>query len=158
MIRIFTDGGALHNGKKNAIAAFSVYYNGTTTVRQVPKGMLQSNNVAELSGIILAMKILESDGKTIEPITLYTDSQYSIKCTTVWNKAWIKNGWINAKKQPVKNKELIQEILEYTTKFPNLKFQHVYSHRSEPPRDTEKWIIWNGNNECDKSISEFLKR
>ena len=30
---------------------------------------------------------------------------------TQWCKGWIRNGWVNAAKKPVENKDLIEEIL-----------------------------------------------
>ncbi|MFA6711205.1 MAG: ribonuclease H [Candidatus Caldatribacteriota bacterium] len=45
-------------------------------------------------------------------IKLYTDSAYLSNCIKdEWYKKWRYNGWKNAKKEPVKNQDLWEEIL-----------------------------------------------
>lgn len=43
--------------------------------------------------------------------TLHSDSQVLIKGMTEWLPGWIARGWRNAKKEPVANKDLWQELV-----------------------------------------------
>lgn len=45
-------------------------------------------------------------------VAIYTDSQYSINCVTIWHINWAKNGWRNSKGKEVENQDLIKEILK----------------------------------------------
>ncbi len=65
-----------------------------------------TNNQMELQALIEGLKAVE-EGTRVE---IVSDSEYVCKGVTSWMKGWIKNGWKNAAKQPVKNQELWQEI------------------------------------------------
>jgi ribonuclease HI len=61
-----------------------------------------TNNRMELMGAIMALESIPAGSKVI----LHTDSQYVMKGLNEWMKGWKRNGWKNAAKEPVKNKEL----------------------------------------------------
>lgn len=61
-----------------------------------------TNNRMELRAAIEALSLL----KKPVPVRLVTDSQYLIKGVTEWRKGWIRRGWKDSKKQPVKNQDL----------------------------------------------------
>ena len=61
-----------------------------------------TNNRMELMAPIMALKKIKKDSKII----IYTDSIYLKNGITTWIKNWEKNGWKNANKKPVKNKDL----------------------------------------------------
>lgn len=65
-----------------------------------------TNNRMELLGAIEGLKALK---ETCE-VTLYTDSSYVQKGITEWLTGWKKKGWVTASKQPVKNKDLWQQL------------------------------------------------
>lgn len=70
---------------------------------------LTTNNRMELVAAIEALKKLK------EPcsVKLYSDSAYLVNCFQQgWYKNWLKNGWVNSKRQPVENKELWLELLK----------------------------------------------
>jgi len=154
--RVFTDGSSINNGKANCKAGSAVFFgvddprNAICTLKEY-----QSNQRAELYAIKLALEILSkepSDDTNQNGIKLYTDSAYSIKCITVWYKNWEKNNWLTAKKQPVKHKELIQEILSLINEIHcEIKFIHVRSHKPAPTdKKSEEYLIWYGNDQADK--------
>lgn len=70
-------------------------------------GTRQTNQRAELTAIQRALEIAPRN----RSVTIYTDSNYSIKCVTEWFVKWRANGWLNASKKPVENKDLIEKIL-----------------------------------------------
>ena len=61
-----------------------------------------TNNRMELMAPIMALKKIKKNSKII----IYTDSTYLKNGITTWIKNWEKNGWKNANKKPVKNKDL----------------------------------------------------
>ena len=61
-----------------------------------------TNNRMELMAPIMALGKIRKASKII----IYTDSTYLKNGITVWIKNWEKNGWKNANKKPVKNKDL----------------------------------------------------
>ena len=56
----------------------------------------------ELLAAIMALKKVQNNSQ----ITIYTDSTYVKNGITEWVLKWKKNGWKNANKKPVKNKDL----------------------------------------------------
>ncbi|MDF1524530.1 MAG: ribonuclease HI [Trueperaceae bacterium] len=68
-----------------------------------------TNNRMELTAAVRALEAL------VEPchVTLVTDSQYLKKAfTDGWLASWRRNGWRTAARQPVKNRDLWQRLLE----------------------------------------------
>ncbi len=82
-----------------------------------------TNNQMELQGMIEGLKVL-SPGTRVK---IVTDSEYVCKGATTWIKGWIRNGWKTASKQPVKNKELWQELHELLQHRPH-KIEWVKGH------------------------------
>ncbi len=68
-----------------------------------------TNNRMELMGAIAALESLGEPSK----VTLTSDSQYVIKAfNDNWIAGWIRRGWVNSAKEPVKNIELWKRLLE----------------------------------------------
>ncbi len=65
-----------------------------------------TNNIMELTAAIVALNQLKEPCE----VMLTSDSQYLVKGMTEWIDGWIRKGWINSSKQPVKNKELWVEL------------------------------------------------
>ena len=65
-----------------------------------------TNNRMELMAPIMALRKV----KLKSDITIYTDSTYVKKGITEWIKKWKKNGWKNANKKNVKNKDLWMKL------------------------------------------------
>ena len=61
-----------------------------------------TNNRMELMAPIMALKKIKINSEAV----IYTDSIYVKNGITDWIKKWEKNGWKNANKKPVKNKDL----------------------------------------------------
>ena len=61
-----------------------------------------TNNRMELMAPIMALKKIKTNSEVI----IYTDSTYVKNGITEWIKKWTRNEWKNARKQPVKNKDL----------------------------------------------------
>jgi ribonuclease HI len=67
-----------------------------------------TNNRMELISVIRGLKGLNRPCL----VDLYSDSQYVINGLKEWLDGWKANGWRNARRQPVKNRELWEELDE----------------------------------------------
>jgi ribonuclease HI len=67
-----------------------------------------TNNRMELTAPIMALEALKRPVK----VHLYTDSTYVRNGITKWVLSWERNGWRTSAKQPVKNVDLWQRLLE----------------------------------------------
>ena len=94
-----------------------------------------TNNIMELTAVIEALKILKRPCK----VNVYSDSAYVVNAfVQKWIYGWMKKGWKTAGNEPVKNKELWQELYGLT-KIHNVTFNKVKGHA-----DNEF------NNRCDE--------
>lgn len=89
-----------------------------------------TNNRMELMAAIEGLKALTRSCV----VDLYTDSQYVRQGMLSWLSGWKKNGWRNAKKEPVKNKELWQQLDELTSKH-TVRWHWVKGHSGHPDND-----------------------
>ena len=83
-----------------------------------------TNNRMELMAPIMALRKIKKASKII----IYTDSTYLKNGITVWIKNWEKNGWKNASKKPVKNKDL-WVMLSELSKGQVIEWKWVKAHR-----------------------------
>jgi len=89
-----------------------------------------TNNRMELRAAIEALKALKSNCS----VELYTDSEYVRKGITEWMPKWKANNWRNAKKQPVKNKDL-WEVLDEQASLHNINWHWVKGHSGHPENE-----------------------
>ena len=72
-----------------------------------------TNNIMEMTAVIEGLKMLKYKCQ----VDIYSDSSYVVNAfNNFWIQGWIKNNWINSSKEPVKNKELWQELYGLTKK------------------------------------------
>ena len=83
-----------------------------------------TNNRMELMAPIMALGKIKKASKII----IYTDSTYLKNGITVWIKNLEKNGWKNASKKPVKNKDL-WVMLSELSKGQVIEWKWVKAHR-----------------------------
>ncbi len=101
-----------------------------------------TNNIMEITAIIEGLKAL----KTICEVEIYSDSAYVVNAfNNNWIDEWKKNGWINSKKEEVKNKELWKELDLLAQKY-KAKFIKVKGHSNN-----------EYNNRCDQLAREAIK-
>lgn len=132
-IEIYTDGSCFNNGKKYAVSsyAFQIYFNDQLKYQESKpiQEAKQTNQRAELYAVLCALDYLKNvlSDKFNDPnnfITVYSDSEYCIKCITEWSKNWNPNDWKNKK-----NTDILKFILDYYQKI-NFTFKHVKSHQT----------------------------
>ena len=116
-----------------------------------------TNNRMELLGCIVGLEALKGPCT----VTVYSDSQYLVNAFNQnWVAGWLKRGWKNSQKQPVKNVDLWKRLL--AAKEPHtVKFVWVKGHAgtsaatsSPPPPPTtppaiSKTLVFGGICEDD---------
>ena len=128
MIYVFTDGACSNNGKINAKASIGIYFkdNDPRNISRRIKGK-QTNNTAELSAVIEVFSILQNEIFSGEDIIIYSDSEYTIRCSGDYGEKCKKKQWKN-KKGYIPNHELVQEIYELFQKYPNVSIHYIAAH------------------------------
>jgi ribonuclease HI len=137
---IYTDGACSGNPGPGGWGTILMYKDNK---KEISGGMLDTtNNVMELTAVIEGLKLLKFPCK----VKLYSDSAYVVNAfNEKWIYGWLKNGWRNASKEPVKNKELWQELYDLT-KVHEVEFIKVKGHA-----DNEY------NNRCDELARNAIK-
>ncbi len=106
---IYTDGACSGNPGPGGWGSILMYKDNKKEISGGKKDT--TNNVMELTAVIEALKLLKFKCK----VSVYSDSAYVVNAfNQKWIYGWMKNGWKNASKEPVKNKELWQELYELT--------------------------------------------
>lgn len=141
-VTIYTDGACRGNGKENTIGGFGIVLMYNDIKKEVKKSFRNTtNNIMELSAVIEALAILKEPCE----IKVYSDSAYVINAINQnWIKNWQKNGWRTASKEPVKNKELWEKLIELLN-IHKVEFIKVKGHS-----DNEF------NNRCDKLANDAM--
>ncbi|KAK0387978.1 hypothetical protein NLU13_4222 [Sarocladium strictum] len=109
VLRIYTDGSSLANGKVGSRAGVGVWF-GDGDRRNIAErlpGEPQTNQRAELQAIFRALEVAPVE----QPVQIFTDSQYSINCVTQWAASWSRKGWKTAGGEEVKNQDIIRRVL-----------------------------------------------
>ena len=137
---IYTDGACSGNPGPGGWGAILMYKDNK---KEISGGNPDTtNNVMELTAVIEGLKLLKFPCK----VKLYSDSAYVVNgFNQKWIYGWIKNGWKNSSKEPVKNKELWQELYDLT-KVHEVEFIKVKGHA-----DNEY------NNRCDELARNAIK-
>lgn len=157
---IFTDGSSqkshsaygIYFGSDNALQ-FSKILNGVNKEER-------TNNMAELMAILTALKIINANINKLKTkkIIIISDSAYSIRAITQWAKKWKRNNWKTSTGSPVKNKNIIEQILnEYENTKVLITFNHQYSHQKEPlNKESMNYYLWYGNNAVDYLVQKAV--
>jgi ribonuclease HI len=99
---------------------------------------LSTNNRMELLAAIRGLQALTKPCR----VTLVTDSVYVKDGITKWIHGWQRNNWRTAAKQPVKNVELWQELLE-AVKPHRIDWQWVKGHAGDPDNERADMLASN---------------
>jgi ribonuclease HI len=90
-----------------------------------------TNQRMELAAALAAMQTISG------PLTVVSDSQYVVKCfNDRWYDKWERNGWRNAKREPVANQDLWKPMVAlFRARGDALQFQWVKGHSDDPMND-----------------------
>ena len=101
-----------------------------------------TNNIMEITAVIEALKLLKHECE----VQVYSDSAYVVNAFNQgWIYNWKKNNWKTASKEPVKNKELWEELYGFT-KMHKIEFIKVKGHSDN-----------QFNNRCDELARNAIK-
>ena len=145
-INVYIDGSCVNNGSANAKAGYGVYFKDADSRNEygAVKGK-QTNNTGELTALIRALQILESEIHNGCMLHVYTDSEYVMKCMKSYGNKLAKNDWKTSKNTAPPNKELLQ--LAYGLYKPyekNIALYHIRAHTNM----TDEHSL--GNSEADR--------
>ena len=124
MIKIYTDGSCLENPGNGGWAAIIIDDGKKTEIKGSKKNT--TNNQMELLAPIEALKKIPKGSE----VQIFTDSKYVKSGITEWIHNWKKNGWKTADKQPVKNKELWEELDLLANQF-EISWNWVKAHSAD---------------------------
>ena len=136
-VNIYTDGACSGNPGPGGFGTILVHVDkdGFKHEKELSEGFkCVTNNQMELMAVIAGLEALKKPCN----VTLYSDSQYVVKAfNEKWIDGWIKRGWKNSDKKPVKNVELWQRLLKekepHTVEFIWVKGHagHEYNERCD---------------------------
>lgn len=129
-IDVYTDGACAQNNQKNWYGGWGVYTKHLdTVVKKYGSEISTTNNKMELKAFINGIKEAVKLRNNNEEIVINTDSAYIYNCLMQgWYDKWRSNGWQTAKKTPVKNKVLWEQLIDYWEKTPKLSVKKVKGH------------------------------
>lgn len=151
-IRIYTDGAF---SGKTKLAGIGVVFPECPTISFGAPFNLEhpTNQRAELLAIYRALLTCIRHEWQQHPVHIYSDSEYAIKCVTVWVATWNKNNWITTTGKPVLNQDLIKAILDLLPQFSvGVLFTHVYGHGKNKLPEHNRY-----NDEADKLAVLYTK-
>ncbi len=128
---IYTDGAARGNPGK-AGWGVAVLKDGKELFEAGGRSEHATNNQMELTAAIEAMRYLKNN--KIDEAVIFADSKYVILGITEWIFGWQKNGWRNAAKKPVVNRELWEELWTLSQGL-KLKWEYVEGHSGDKWND-----------------------
>ena len=138
---IYTDGACSGNPGPGGWGAV-LMYKGTKKEISGAKNNT-TNNVMELTAALEGLKMLKFPCE----VELYSDSAYLVNgFSQGWIYNWQKNNWQTSNKEPVKNKEIWQEIYKMTQTH-KVKFIKVKGHANN-----------EFNNRCDEMAREAISK
>ncbi len=139
-VTIYTDGACSGNPGPGGWGAILMYEDVKKEISGAKKDT--TNNIMEITAVLEALKLLKVECN----VKIYSDSAYVVNAfNQKWIENWKKNNWRTSGKDPVKNKELWEELYEL-----------VQKHKVE-------WIKVKGhadnefNNRCDFLATSAIK-
>jgi len=111
--------------------------------KEISGGTKQTtNNIMEITAVIEGLKMLRYKCE----VEIYSDSAYVVNAfNNKWIYGWMKNNWVNSSKEPVKNKELWQELYSLVKQH-EVTFIKVKGHSDN-----------QYNNRCDELARNAIK-
>ena len=140
-VTIYTDGACSGNPGPGGWGAILMYKGNQ---KEISGGMKNTtNNIMELTAVIEGLKMLKFECE----VDLYSDSAYVVNgFKQGWIYNWVKNNWKTANKEPVKNKEIWEELYNLTKKH-KVNFIKVKGHSDN-----------KYNNRCDELARQAIKQ
>jgi ribonuclease HI len=119
---VFTDGGAQPNPGRGGWGVVWVR-DGEILAERHGVEAATTNNRMELTAMIEALRLVPPDADT----TVYSDSELCVRTANEWAASWERAGW-KRKAGPIKNLELVKELLALKRARPKVKIQWAPAH------------------------------
>lgn len=131
-IQIFTDGATRGNPGLGGYGVVMLDRNTDQVYEYGQHKALTTNNEMELAAVLRALQVAAQ--KKYHSFTLFTDSKYVHTGVTAWRFGWAKRGWTNKEGEPIKNRELWQEVHKTlnTNGFVDIQWVRVSGHMGVP--------------------------
>ena len=125
-VTIYTDGACKGNPGPGAYGVVMMFGEHR---KEVSAGYrLTTNNRMELLAAITALELLQQPCK----VDLHSDSKYLVQAINDnWIAGWQKKGWVNSKKEPVKNQDLWMALDEAIAGH-DIEWRWVKGHDGNP--------------------------
>lgn len=149
-INIYTDGACSGNQSRENLGGWGAILEYGEHKKELFGGEVNTtNNRMEMTALLSAFEALKKDGQII---SVFSDSSYLMNCfREKWYKKWIVNGWKNASKDPVENRDLWEKLLPHLDKHKEIHFYRVKGHVNLASKSVnfdalyQKFLEWNGN-------------
>jgi ribonuclease HI len=130
VVELYTDGACSGNPGPGGWA-YLLKHPSSGKSRQDSGGELQTtNNRMELSAVIQGLSALSRPSS----VDLFSDSKYVLDGLQSWLDGWIKRGWKSSTKEPVKNRDLWEQ-LDVLRKQHTIRFHWVKGHNEHPENE-----------------------
>ena len=125
-VAIYTDGACSGNPGPGGWAAIVIDGGGE---REISGGETSTTNQRmELRAAIEGLRALEGH----RAVALYSDSAYVVNCfRDTWYVRWRQNGWRNAQKKPVDNRDLWETLIALSERH-DVSWHKVAGHSGDP--------------------------
>lgn len=155
-VTMYTDGAARGNpgpGGYGCVLQF-VDKSGRLHERELSCGYeCTTNNRMELLGVIAGFEVLKCPCQ----VTVYSDSQYVVNAFNQhWVDGWLKRGWKNAQKQPVKNVDLWKRLLAAKASH-DVSFVWVKGHAGHPENERCDQLATSAADGVGRIVDEGFK-
>ncbi|MFM8420613.1 MAG: ribonuclease HI [Verrucomicrobiota bacterium] len=137
---VHTDGGCWGNPGPGAWACVVQY--GAQWWQRAAAVPCTTNNRMEIQAAIQALRALNQPCA----VRIHTDSDYLRQGITSWIHGWRKRGWVTATREPVKNRDLWQE-LDDIARVHRVDWRWVRGHNGD------RW-----NELCDQLATQAIER
>lgn len=156
IFEVYTDGSTKNNGYENSVGgwAYSVSESDHHITCDCGAEFNTTNQRMELTAAIKALEYVmyELAVPNLDKVVIYTDSAYLYNCyTQKWYINWKKNGWKNAKKQPVANQDLWEELIRWF-ETPEVEFIKVKGHADNEKNNFVDALAQNAADSLRESI------
>lgn len=112
-----------------------------------------TNNREELKAILHVIKMAAADKEN--SYLVYSDSAYAVNSINIWMYGWAQNGWVNSKKKPVENLDLMQEIFSYfRIPMDNFQLRKINGHSDVIGNELADALATNNQKKKEKIIKD----
>ena len=99
----------------------------------VPDGEFAAGSDLATTNQRMELKAALEDVKAFQgEIIIFSDSTYVVNCfRDRWWEGWLRRGWVNSAKKPVKNRDLWEPLIEIYRERDNISFSWVKGHSGD---------------------------